>query len=156
MRHFHAPETVPPEALSRSVFLAGGITDAPVWQEELVVALHDSDLNFLNPRRSGYTALDADDLRAQIAWEHDHLRAASAISFWFPAEAACLISLFELGAWSHWRGANGKAKLLFVGLHPNYVRRENIEIQLALERPEIQIASSLDELARQIRHWAMN
>lgn len=154
MRHFHAPEIVPSEALARSVFLAGGITDAPIWQEDLAGALGDLDVSFLNPRRNGYSSLPALDLRVQIAWEHNHLRAASAISFWFPAPAPCLISLFELGAWSHWHGANGEIKPLFVGLHPDYMRRENIEIQLALERPEIQIASSLDELARQIRSWA--
>ncbi len=41
-------------------------------------------------------------------------------------------------------------KPLFVGVHPNYLRKRDVEIQTSLVRPEIQIAYSLEDLASQV------
>jgi hypothetical protein len=41
-------------------------------------------------------------------------------------------------------------KLLFVGIHPNYLRRQDVEIQTALVRPDIRIVYSLEALAQQV------
>ncbi len=37
-----------------------------------------------------------------------------------------------------------------MGVHPNYPKRQDVEIQTGLVRPDIQIVYSLDELANQI------
>src|ERR1700744_4033888 len=99
-----------------SLFLAGGITDCPDWQAEMRARLEDSALVLLNPRRARFPIDDPSVAEAQIAWEHRHLRRASAILFWFPAEALQPIALYELGAWSM------TTKPLVVGVHPGYVR----------------------------------
>src|SRR5262249_25095959 len=52
--------------------------------------------------------------------------------------------LYELGRWS----AGGRA--MFVGVHPDYQRRVDVQIQLSLARPEVRIAPTLEELAAQV------
>src|SRR5207302_501959 len=83
----------------------------------------------------------------QIAWEYHHLRQADAVLFWFPCETLCPITLYELGAMSM------TAKPLFVGAHPVYPRRHDVEIQLRLARPEVAVVYDLAQLARLVRRW---
>ncbi|MEO1378678.1 MAG: hypothetical protein AAFW70_31365, partial [Cyanobacteria bacterium J06635_10] len=66
------------------------------------------------------------------------------ILFWFPQESICPITLYELGSWSM------TDKPLFIGIHPNYPRRRDVEIQTGFVRPEINIVYSLEDLAEQI------
>ena len=153
MKLYRPPELIPANELENSLFMAGGITGAADWQVDLANNLSDTDLTLLNPRREHYSALDPNALREQIKWEHDGLRHASAISFWFPAGAQCLISLYELGSWAHWRDSNGEVKLLFVAVHPDYARHEDIIIQMELERPDITVLDSLEPLTTQILAW---
>ena len=75
------------------------------------------------------------------------MSAADAISFWFPAETICPIVLFELGAWSR------ADKPIFVGIHPDYQRKQDVEIQLSLARPDPKIVLSLSDLAQQIHEF---
>ena len=156
MKLYRPPQPVPADALANSLFVAGAITGAEDWQTQFARDLSDTDLILLNPRRDYYNSLDPNALREQIKWEHDGLRNASAISFWFPAGAMCLILLYELGSWVHWRDPNGKAKPLFVAVHPDYMRHEDIAIQLELERPDVQIVSSLEELTARVLAWQQN
>jgi hypothetical protein len=52
---------------------------------------------------------------------------ADLISFWFPRETLCPITLYELGKW------HGKAdKPIVVGMHPDYPRRIDVEEQSKL------------------------
>lgn len=150
MKMFQPPQPVPAADFRHSLFLAGAIPGAANWQGDVAAALNSTDLTLLNPRRDEYSALDPDALREQIRWEHDGLRAASAISFWFPAGALCLISLYELGSWAHWRDESGAGKPLFVAVDPNYARAQDIGIQLELERPDVKVVDSLAALTRQI------
>lgn len=130
-----------------SVFLAGGITGCPDWQQELVKSLQDVDGILLNPRRADFPIGQPSAARGQIFWEHHYLREADAISFWFCQETICPIVLYELGAWSM------TPKKLFVGVHPNYSRRQDVEIQTAYARPDVVPVYQLCELAEQIREW---
>lgn len=154
MNLFRAPQPVPVELLSNSLFLAGGIgvgAVVPNWQNELIERLHDTELTLLNPRRDDYPAGDPNSLRQQIEWEHRYLKAARAISFWFVAETLCPITLYELGAWANGSDENGQKKPIFVGVHPDYARRDDVFIQLSLVRPEVEIVDSLAALEGQIR-----
>jgi hypothetical protein len=83
----------------------------------------------------------------QITWEHDYLRMADAILFWFPCETICPIVLYELAAWSM------TDKPIFVGVHPDYQRRQDVEIQTGLARPEVEIVYSLEDLVGQVASW---
>ena len=133
-----------------SVFLAGGISNTLDWQSELVALLAVAPVTILNPRRRNYPWHDPSAAEEQIRWEFRHLRAASAVAFWFPPETLCPIALFELGG----RIAEPKQGL-FVGAHPDYQRRLDVQIQLKLARPEVAVVSDLKALADQVRSWAV-
>ncbi len=156
MKLYHPPTPIPAADFANSLFMAGAITGVPDWQTEFANDLRDTDLTLLNPRREIYNALDPEALREQIRWEHDGLRNSSAISFWFPAGALCMISLYELGSWAHWRDENGQPKPLFVAAQPDYARYEDVIIQLELERPDVKVLDSLQELTTQILAWQQN
>jgi hypothetical protein len=145
MRYIEAPEIY--DGTGTAVFLAGGITDCPNWQQEIVTMLKDTGLTLLNPRRTNFPIHDPGAALAQITWEHKHLRTAAAISFWFPMETLCPIVLYELGAWSM------TDKPIFVGRHPKYQRVQDVDIQTGLARPDIVVVAALSDLARQVRQW---
>src|SRR5262249_4508831 len=95
---------------------------------------------------------DASAALEQIRWEYRHLRKADAVLFWFPCETLCPISLYELGAWSVYCDQTG-LRPLFVGVHPQYRRRPDIEIQTGLVRPEVPIVYRVSDLAERVRQW---
>lgn len=147
MKYIESPTTLERGRI-RSVFLAGGITNCPDWQQEMVRLLQDTDLILLNPRRADFPIHDPNAAQEQITWEYEHLRKADAILFWFPCETLCPIVLYELGAWS-----KSSEKQVFVGTHPDYQRRLDVEIQTGLERPMVNIVYSVDELSQQVIKW---
>lgn len=127
-----------------SIFLAGGITNCPDWQQDMVSLLQDSDLTLLNPRRKDFPIGDPNAALKQIAWEHNQLRNADKILFWFPHETLCPIVLYELGAWTV------SDKPIFIGVDPDYEKRQDVEIQTQLVRPKLEIVYSEWDLARQV------
>jgi len=133
-----------------SIFLAGGITGCPDWQKDMIEELKDSPLVLFNPRRASFPIEEKNAARAQIEWEHLHLRKATAISFWFPCETLNPIVLYELGAWSMTN------KKLFVGVHPAYQRAQDVWVQTALVRPDVPIVASREELVQEITSWTKN
>ncbi len=131
----------------KSLFIAGGISGCSNWQQELIQLLRDEKITILNPRRNKYE--DYENIEEeQISWEHIHLRKADAISFWFPNETLCPITLFELGK------ALMLNKKVFIGVDPKYKRKSDVEIQTKLSNPDIKIVYSLKEIADQIKAWA--
>lgn len=130
-----------------SLFLAGGITGCPDWQQEMVRMLSNTSLVLFNPRRANFPIHDPSAAKDQITWEHTCLRKATAISFWFPKETLCPIVLYELGAWSM------TDKKIFVGVDPGYQRAQDVQIQTSLVRPDIQVVASIAALAQQIASW---
>jgi hypothetical protein len=128
-----------------AIFLAGGITDCPDWQTQIIEMLKGVDVVLLNPRRANFPIHDPTAAQKQIDWEHRHLRKADSILFWFPQETLCPIVLYELGAWSMTK------KMLFVGVHPGYRRKQDVEIQTKLVRPDVEVVSSLPLLALAVR-----
>lgn len=133
----------------KSLFVGGGITDCPNWQAKFIYGYFgfDRKIVFLNPRRDKWPMGDPAAAYEQIEWEHAHLKTADAILFWFCAETIQPITLFELGRWSM------SNKPLFVGMDPDYSRREDVEIQMKLERPDLKLVYSLEELANQVKEW---
>lgn len=147
MKYIECPEIYEDIGNERSLFIAGGITNCSDWQSELVEKLKDENLIILNPRRKHFPINDPNVEIEQIKWEYEHLKKASAISFWFAPETLCPITLYELGKQSI------LSKNLFIGVHPNYARKLDVEIQTKLIRPEIKIVYSLHNLADQIKAW---
>lgn len=131
-----------------SVFLAGGISGTSDWQQHIINRLADVPVTLLNPRRANYPWHDPSAAAAQIEWEFRHLRRATAVLFWFPPETLCPIALFELGG-----RVQVREQALFVGTDPAYARKLDVEIQLRLARPEVQVVTSEWDLADQVRAW---
>jgi Nucleoside 2-deoxyribosyltransferase like len=144
MRAVQCPIEADPRDGERSVFLAGGISNCPDWQSQLLELLREMDWLLINPRREDFDSSNPAMSKAQIAWEHRHLRLATAIAFWFPPQTLCPITLYELGAWSMTQ------KPLFVGVDPQYKRRMDVLEQTRLVRPDVRVVDSLEELTTQL------
>lgn len=152
MHYIEAPSSYTLQPSNKSIYLAGGITNCPDWQRKIVQLLSDTDYTLLNPRRKNFPIDDPNAAREQITWEHYALRDAKIILFWFPYETLCPIVLYELGSWSMTN------KPLYVGVQPEYKRREDVKIQTELVRPDVEVVYSLEMLAEQVRshQWETN
>lgn len=148
MQYIESPEILERKFGHKAIFLAGGITNCPDWQQEMVGLLRETDLILLNPRRADFPIHDPTAAPKQIKWEFDYLREADGILFWFPYETLCPIVLYELGAWAM------TDKPIFVGVHPDYKRRLDVEIQVGLVRPDVVIVYSVEELAEEVKSWS--
>jgi len=114
----------------QAIFLAGGIDRAPDWQKDAIAYIDEKygnmDLAVLNPRRS--TPFSREDYEArseQVEWEFQHLRFANVILFWFPEDAPCTTSLFELGYWLN-------SSKLSIGINPGHYKERSIKTQINL------------------------
>ena len=131
------------------LFLAGGITNCPDWQDEIIELLKEEyDLTMYNPRRKNFPINDPTASEQQITWEYNHLRDADIILFWFASGSLNPIVLYELGRWG-----NSSNKEIFVGCDPEYQRKQDVEIQTKLSRPNIEIVYSLEDLAEQVSNY---
>ncbi|MFA6919806.1 MAG: nucleoside 2-deoxyribosyltransferase domain-containing protein [Candidatus Paceibacterota bacterium] len=125
-----------------SLFLAGGITNCPDWQSEMVKKMDSEglDITVFNPRRKNYPREDPNAEKEQITWEYSRLREAQVLLFWFSPGSENPIVLFELGS------ALERNASVLVGVDPNYSRKRDVEIQVGLKNKNIKITYSLDDL----------
>jgi len=144
MKCVEAPDTYELSSLEKAIFLAGGITGCPDWQADVVNLLDNKSGLLFNPRRKNFPINDPTASEFQIKWEHDYLRKANAILFWFPCDTLCPIVLYELGAWSM------TDKPIFVGVHPEYQRRKDVELQTKFARPGVKVVHSIQDLVAQV------
>ena len=129
---------------SKSLFLAGGISNCPNWQEEAVKFLSSSGLTVVNPRRLNFNVFDSKCSIEQIEWEHKHLDLCESILFWFPKETVCPITLFEYGKYLP------SKKKLFVGCDPEYSRILDLDVQTRLERPHLVVHRDLTDVLMEV------
>lgn len=129
------------QELIPDIFLAGGVTYSPNWQEEALEMLVDTDLVVANPRRDEIISAIGETARQQIIWEFENLKSAKVVLFWFP-NAETIITFLELG-----KELARKSRIV-VGTDPNYNRRFDIETQVRLELPRAVIYTTLDETVR--------
>lgn len=128
------------------VFLAGGITNCPDWQGELIEKI--KYLNYItvyNPRRKNFPIDDPNASEEQITWEYEHLRDANIIIYWFSRGSLNPIVLYELGRWG-----NSSDTDIIIGVDPEYPRRDDVVIQTKLSRPDVEILDSLDAVANKL------
>jgi hypothetical protein len=86
-----------------SVFLAGGITDCPDWQSEVIKYLRHYEINnkldlvVYNPRRKFFD-IYKDDPQEQIKWEYNAINKVDIFSIYFcGSKSVQPICLYELG-----------------------------------------------------------
>jgi hypothetical protein len=151
------------EDWSKTIFLGGSITGAEPWQDKMVEMLWRTNLKIINPRRNEFDVSNKRLTKEQILWEFGHLRNSSAYIFWFSWETVAPITLYELGVRigqaACWQDIYGVYKPIFVGVHPDYPRRLDIEEQLMLvrisDKVKIDIVYTLDELAEKVIEWSL-
>ena len=176
MQYIECPRLPMIPAYHKTLFMAGGITGCPDWQRDLrnLLFMQCPKLSVCNPRRDNFPIDDPNAVKEQINWEFDAMMMADAISFWFSKETLQPIVMFELGRWSTPchpilyadppsspnPGQTSVVKIknipkkIFVGVQCDYPRRKDVEVQLELIRPDLEIVYRLDLLAGQIIEWA--
>ena len=116
---------------NRTIFLAGGISNCPDWQEGVAerIAAEVDDCVIYNPRRLDFDMSAYEDVSSQqIIWEFHALRMSTVNLFWFPEETLCPITLFEYGSAIERLHAGA----VMCGTHPNYQRRFDLVEQTRL------------------------
>lgn len=143
MIYVECPDTTHERNLS--LFLAGGISGCRDWQSEIVSKLYPLDIILYNPRRKNFDISNKNITVEQITWEEEKLRQADIIAFYFCRETSCPITLYELGV------ANAtRYKPVIIGMDPDYSRREDVEIQTRLKKPDTLITYNLDDFGASI------
>jgi len=129
------------------LFLAGGIAGCEDWQNYVVGELQDvKNLTIYNPRRKNSPIEDPLASEEQITWEFNHLRDADMILFWFSRGSLNPIVLYEYGAHGMF-----SERHIFVGIDPEYTRKQDVMIQTTLGRSEQIIHTSLDTMIEEIK-----
>jgi len=115
-----------------TVFLAGGITDCPWWQDEIIETLKPFDCGvLLNPRRRDFPINDPNASREQIEWEYYALNGCDIFSMWFSAsESVQPICMYELGR--HLTLRQNRPKTVVIGVEEGYKRENDVYIQTGL------------------------
>lgn len=143
------------------IFIAGGISNCGDWQKDYITMMREyynqstwdteADVTFFNPRRYNFDVADESMEREQITWEFDKLHQSDIITFWFPNETLCPITLYELGYW-----INQSSTQVLIGVDPEYKRRNDVIIQTALAGWEGEVVDNLEDLVwatvQEIKH----
>lgn len=117
------------------LFLAGSISGARNWQADAAKELQEY-YNIFNPRRENFNSLIPGVEDEQITWEHYYLENIDNILFYFSDETVAPITLFEYGCYLELKDEfQWHKKNLFVAVHPEYPRKNNVIIQTRLRRP---------------------
>lgn len=133
------------ETENLKIFIAGGITNCPDWQQDFIQELDDYPyVTLLNPRRKEFDIHNPYETEKQIIWEHRHLEEADLIIFYFSKGSVNPIALFELGKYLE------KSRIV-IGIEPGYERERDVTIQSKLAGYTGEFYSSVKDLANKIK-----
>lgn len=97
---YTAPEEQPDNS-EFSVFMAGGITNCPWWQHDVIDMFKnyfdDREINLFNPRRENFPVDKPGESDKQIEWEFECIENSEVVLFWFARGTLNPIVLFEYG-----------------------------------------------------------
>lgn len=136
------------------IFLAGGITNCPKWQIQLLDKLKNQPAIFYNPRRpEGFEPFKTGEhARKQIEWEHERILDSDFVVFWFARGSDNPIVLFEYG-----KQIARDPDSIILGIDPEYPRAFDVREQTALEMTPFDTAGTMEGLAydtkRRIKQW---
>lgn len=144
MKVITAPEQYERKKDDVFCFLAGGITNCPDWQQEVINELQKANFEHLivfNPRRENFPINDPNAAKEQIEWEFKYLEQTDIFSMYFCAsESDQPICMYELGRnlalMSKRYHSPYDAEHIVVSVEDGYKRAKDVEIQtdLALDR----------------------
>lgn len=134
-----------------TVFLAGGITDCPEWQDDIIRLLgRYGDAILLNPRRKNFPIHDPEAAEEQITWEFHALNNCDIFSMWFSAsESVQPICMYELGRHLALKSPDRMDRIV-IGIEPGYKRERDVRIQTGLVSKNIIISGNLQDHASRI------
>lgn len=129
----------PPPGLERPwVFLAGGITDCPNWQDKVIDKLTKvKDGVLFNPRQERFPIKDTIAVKQQINWEYNALMSCHIFTMWFcsgtfgykkPDQPICM---YELGRYLS-RYQLGRVNRIVIGCEHGYTRQQDVLAQVGL------------------------
>jgi hypothetical protein len=150
---YRSPDPLPWVFCLQSIFIAGGISDCPDWQSDVVGMIDSTRYDVVNPRRTGGFDKTGATAEEQIGWEYAALSHVENCVFWFPKETLCPITLFELGKMLE-RAKKDPVIKLIIGWHPEYARAFDLQVQIGLMGMKKQIlhaAPGWDELCSAIK-----
>lgn len=151
---------------NKKVFIAGGITNCPDWQSELIQKIQDyfvveeynysepiDNITLYNPRRENFPIDDPNASEVQISWEYKHLKESDIIIFWFSKGSLNPIVLYELGRWGN---SQLKNKKIIIGIDPEYERKQDVIVQSKLDDYYVEFCNSLDEIVETLEYVLTN
>ena len=125
-----------------SVFLAGGITNCPDWQKDIINKLQndytnlDDKLVIFNPRRENFPIGDKSASYKQIEWEFNALEKADIFSMYFTSGISDQpICMYELGRYISRMQAKYPVdwkRRIIISVEDGYKRKEDVLIQTHL------------------------
>lgn len=146
MKVITAPEEYEREQDDVFCFLAGGITNCPDWQQEVIKQLNKADFEHLvifNPRRENFPINDPNAAKEQIEWEFKYLNESDIFSMYFCAgESDQPICMYELGRnlalMSNRYHIPYDTDHIAISVEDGYKRTKDVQIQtdLALNRSD--------------------
>lgn len=136
-----------------SLFLAGGITNCPDWQSEMINEFENFPITIYNPRRENFPIDDPKASDEQITWEYAHLQTADIISFWFSKGSLNPIVLYELGMWGN---SKLHTKKIVIGIDPAYERKNDVIMQSSLANPFFDYFDSIKDMSIAIRTFVID
>jgi hypothetical protein len=132
------------------MFLAGGITNSPDWQAEVIKKLQslgNLGVTVYNPRRKDFKMTQEIE-EEQIAWEFEKLRDSQVLVFWFSGGSLNPITLYELGMWG-----NSRNIPLIIGIDPAYARKRDVIIQSKLAGYKGTFSESIEDFCDRIANY---
>ena len=145
MRVVTAPEKVTLEDKDISIFLAGGITNCPEWQNDVIKEIDDLSISFkyntdntvlFNPRRENFPIGDPSAAMEQIKWEFEQLERCDIFSMYFSGGISDQpICMYELGrniARMQMRFPSDWENRIIISCEEGYKRKQDVEIQTML------------------------
>lgn len=144
MQVITAPDTSEP-VYPTTLFLGGGITGCPDWQQMVIAKLSGYQLTIWNPRRPMFIMGDKLEARRQTDWEIDRLRRADINAYWFSNCTLNPITLMEIGE------SFGYKEKIVLGMDPDYERSWDLEFRMERYHSYEPIAYTLDEFVKNIK-----
>ena len=145
MKVYTAPEVYKPNPSDIKVFLAGGITGCPKWQNEVIKELEildkkeydkdeESHLVVFNPRRDNFD-IKKDSAEEQIKWEFYMLENCDIFSMYFCKDEIQPICMYELGRYitrMQMRFPSDWEDRIVITVEEGYSRLNDVKIQTQL------------------------
>lgn len=168
MKVITAPELYVPQDYYVSCFLAGGITNCPDWQGEVIKQLYGFTLGsfepvIFNPRRENFPIEDKSAAVQQIEWEYKMLERCDIFSMYFSSgDSDQPICMYELGRnilRMQMRHPSDWQDRIVISVEDDYRRRQDVLIQTGLATqdqvfvntqisPRICLADHVDRIER--------